>query len=134
MGNTSQKPAVLFVEDDADISVLYQMRMEAEGMAVTMCEDGAKALAAGKSVKPALILLDLMLPNVDGFTLLGQFRDARETAEAKIIVMSAIGEKTEIERALSLGASEFIVKSQKSISQVMETLKAELGVPPPTAS
>lgn len=126
---TSEKNyTILFVEDDTQIAGLYQARMEMEGFTVTLCEDGEKALQEAKNLRPDLILLDLMVPKIGGFELLETFRSLDETKQAKIIILSAIGETSEVDRAKKLGADDYIVKSQKPISDVLEHIKSALGV------
>jgi DNA-binding response OmpR family regulator len=120
-----QKAKILYIEDDLDIAGLYQMRMEMEGFEVKFLSGGEGMLEEGKAFEPDLILLDLMLPKVDGATLLQQFRGDEATKSATIIVLSAIGEKAEIERIKKLGADEFVVKSQMSISDIMQLLKTK---------
>lgn len=127
MSENVKKSKILFVEDDSDLTSLYEMRMKMEGLDVSVCSDGETALQEGKRIQPDLILLDLMMPKLDGFAALEQFRQLPETKGAKIIVMSAIGEKQDIDRVMGLGADDYIVKSQITINDVMQRLKTVLG-------
>jgi DNA-binding response OmpR family regulator len=132
--NNDKNPKVLFVEDDLNLSTLFQLRMQAEGFDVTVCNDSEKALQVGRDIKPDLILLDLMMPKLDGFDVLDIFRNTLETQGAKIVVMSALSQPADIERAKSLGADEYIVKSQVDIDNVMNRLRSLMELPPSTLS
>lgn len=134
MDSNTKKLKVLFVEDDLGLANLFKIRLEAEGFAVTLCTDGESALTVGRQVKPDLILLDIMMPKLDGFAALDLFRSTLETKAAKIVIMSALSQKADIDRALALGADDYIVKSQVIIDDVMNRLRALLELPPSTLS
>jgi DNA-binding response OmpR family regulator len=134
MDDNTKKPRVLFVEDDLGLAALFQIRMEAEGFAVTLCNDGESALQTARNLKPDLILLDLMMPKLDGFAALDLFRHTLETEASKIVIMSALSQKEDIDKAMALGADDYIVKSQVIIDEVMDRLRKLLGLPPSTLS
>src|SRR6185437_1318659 len=92
------KPKVLIVEDDVELAALFKRRLEIEGCSVTDCTSGEQALQAGRGIKPDLIILDLMMPEMDGFATLDLFRHTPETGHAKIVVMSALNMKSDIDR------------------------------------
>ena len=131
--DNTKKPKVLFVEDDTGLASIFKMRMETEGFEVTLCTDGESALQVGRELKPDLILLDIMMPKLDGFAALDLFRTTPETQAAKIVVMSALSQSTDIEHAKKLGADDYIVKSQVVIDDVMQQLRHMLGLPPAVA-
>lgn len=131
---SNKKPKVLIVEDDVELATLFKRRLEAEGFSVTDCTTGEQALQAARGIKPNLVLLDLMMPEMDGFSTLDLFRHTPETERAKIVVMSALNMKSDIDRAMSLGADDYIVKSQVAIDDVMNRLRALLGLPPSVLS
>jgi DNA-binding response OmpR family regulator len=134
MDDNTKKLKILFVEDDLGLAALFQIRMEAEGFAVTLCNDGESALQTARGLKPDLILLDLMMPKLDGFAALDLFRHTLETEAAKIVIMSALSQKEDIDHAMSLGADDYIIKSQVVVDDVMDRLRKLLGLPASTLS
>jgi two-component system, OmpR family, response regulator ResD len=123
-----QKPRVLYVEDDANLASVYKMRLEAEGLEVRHCENGEQALQSAIEYKPDLVLLDIMLPRVDGFNVLDIMKNTKEIASSKIIVLSALGQPSDIEKAKSLQADEYLIKSDVGINEVIARVKFHLGL------
>ena len=127
MDNTTKKTKILYVEDDRGLAALYGARLSAEGYEVKYCFDGDKALQVGKAFKPDLILLDLMMPTLNGYDALEMFRSLVETASAKIIIMSALSQPEDIIKAKALGADDYIIKSQILIDEVMERIRNHIS-------
>jgi two-component system phosphate regulon response regulator PhoB len=119
---------ILLVEDDDAIANVYQMRLQAEGFDVRRVTNGEDALAAAMSYKPDLVLLDIMMPKVSGFDVLDILRNTPETANLKIIMLTALSQETDKERAESLGVDDYLVKSQVVIADVIERIKHHLGM------
>jgi DNA-binding response OmpR family regulator len=126
MDTTTKQSKILYVEDDRGLAALYGARLKAEGYDVKYCFDGDNALQVGKLFKPDLILLDLMMPTLNGYDALEMFRSLVETRSAKIIIMSALSQPEDIEKAKALGADDYIVKSQTLIDEVMERIRKHL--------
>jgi DNA-binding response OmpR family regulator len=129
MSQTTEKPRILLVEDDLTLANLYQMRMETEGFEVQQCNDGEKALQATREFQPNLILLDIMMPKLNGFDVLDILRHTPQLGKVKIVVLSALGQPQDIERAKQLGADDYLVKSQVVITDVMNRLRHHLNLP-----
>ncbi len=119
---------ILLVEDDDAIANVYQMRLEAEGFDVRRVTNGEDALATALSYKPDLVLLDIMMPKVSGFDVLDILRNTPETANLKIIMLTALSQDSDKERAESLGVDDYLVKSQVVIADVIERIKHHLGL------
>lgn len=117
---------IVIVEDDEHIAKVYKMKFESEGMDSVIAVDGEEAVAKILSEKPDLILLDLMLPKKDGFWVLEQVRKTLEFLNTPIIVLSNMWEQADKERALVLGANEFLVKVETSIQEVVDKVKENL--------
>lgn len=126
---TDKKPRILLVEDDLTLAGLYQMRMESEGFEVQQCNDGEKALQATREFHPDLILLDIMMPKLNGFDVLDILRHTPQLSKVKIVILSALGQPADIARAKELGADEYLVKSQVVIADVMARLRHHLNLP-----
>ena len=124
--NTSR---ILYIEDDTDIADLYKMRKEMEGFDVLWLSGGQDVLMRSVQFAPDLIVLDLMLPGIDGETLLKHFREDTATKDTPIVILSAISDNPDIDRLKSLGADEFIIKSQKPLDEVMDIMKSHLKTP-----
>ncbi|HEY5668068.1 MAG TPA: response regulator, partial [Candidatus Saccharimonadales bacterium] len=113
--------------DDALASV-YLVRLQAEGFDVQRVANGEDALAAAISFKPNLVLLDVMMPKVSGFDVLDILRNTPETANLKIVMLTALSQESDKQRAEDLGVDEYLVKSQVVIGDVIERIKSHLGV------
>lgn len=124
------KPRILLVEDDAELASIYQLRMEAEGFEVRHCDNGEAALQTALDFKPNLILLDVMMPHVNGFDVLDIIHNTPILAGIKIVMLSALGQPSDIARGKELGADDYLVKSQTTIAEVMERLRFHLNLPP----
>lgn len=104
--------------------------MGAEGFEVRHCDNGEMALSIAVDFKPDLILLDIMMPKISGFDVLDILRNTPETKSIKIIVMTALSQPSDQDRAMKLGADEYLVKSHALISDVMNRIRHNLGLPP----
>ena len=124
----SQKKKVLLVEDDTSLSSVYRARLELEGFDVREVHDGEDALTATLEYKPDIILLDAMMPKINGFDVLDILRNTSETANVRVIMLTALSQAKDKERAESLGVDEYMVKSQVVISDVVARVKYHLGV------
>jgi DNA-binding response OmpR family regulator len=119
---------ILLVEDDDSLAKMYLTRLEAEGFDVRRVPNGEDALAVAIEYKPNLILLDVMMPKVSGFDVLDILRNTPETANIKIIMLTALSQDTDRARAVSLGVDDYLVKSQVVIADVIARIKQLLGM------
>jgi DNA-binding response OmpR family regulator len=133
MSNT-KKPRILLVEDDLGLATAYRTRMEAEGFDVRHCPNGEEAMQTALEYHPDLILLDIMMPKISGFDVLDILRNTKETAHTKIIILTALSQPSDRQRAKELGADEFLVKSQAVIADVMNRIRFHLGLKQPEAA
>lgn len=119
---------ILLVEDDDSLANVYLARLEVEGFVVKRVPNGEDALAAAIEFKPDLVLLDVMMPKVSGFDVLDILRNTPETANLKIVMLTALSQDNDKSRADQLGADDYLVKSQVVIADVVERIKHHLGV------
>ncbi len=125
----SSKPKkILLVEDDEGLAQVYVTRLEAENFNIRRVPNGEDALAAALEFCPDLILLDVMMPKVSGFDVLDIIRNTPETANMRIIMLTALSQDSDRERARQLGVDDYLVKSQVVIADVVERIKFHLGV------
>ncbi|HRC96334.1 MAG TPA: response regulator, partial [Coprothermobacter proteolyticus] len=101
---------------------------DAEGFKIKRVANGEEALAAALEFKPDLILLDVMMPKVSGFDVLDILRNTPETTNVRIIMLTALSQDADKERAHSLGVDDYLVKSQVVIADVVERIKHHLGI------
>jgi DNA-binding response OmpR family regulator len=127
-GASTHPKRILFVEDDDALAGVYLTRLQAEGFVVERVANGEDALASATRFKPDLVLLDVMMPKISGFDVLDILRNTPETANLKVIMLTALSQETDKERARSLGVDDYLVKSQVVITDVIERIKALLGL------
>ena len=128
---------IMVVEDDASLREIYSIRITAEGYDVVSAGDGEEALAVAVREKPDLILSDVMMPKISGFDMLDILRSTPETANIKVVMMTALSAEDQRQRGERLGANRYLVKSQVGIEDVVNTIHEVLGdkpvAPAPTA-
>lgn len=118
---------ILLVEDDDSLASVYTTRLQAEGFDIQRVPNGEEALAAALKFDPDLILLDVMMPKVSGFDVLDILRNTPETANTKVIMLTALSQETDREKAMSLGVDDYLVKSQVVIADVVERIRQHLS-------
>lgn len=119
---------ILLVEDDDYLANVYQTRLAAEVFDVHRVADGQLALAEAEKYQPDLILLDIMMPNMNGLDVLTKLKQNPATAKIKVVMVSALGQETDQQKARELGANDYLVKSQVVIADVVERIKQQLDV------
>lgn len=124
----SPKKRILLVEDDTALAKVYISRLELEGFDVKHVDNGEQALAAAIAFKPDLILLDVMMPKITGFDVLDIIRNTPETMNDRVMMLTALGQEKDKQRAVELGADDYMVKSQVVIGDVVARIKHLLGV------
>lgn len=129
--STDPKPhpkKILLVEDDDGLANVYLTRLQAEAFDVKRVPNGEDALAAAIDYRPDLVLLDVMMPKVSGFDVLDIIRNTPETANVKVIMLTALSQESDQKRAKDLGVDDYLVKSQVVIADVVERIKHHLGI------
>ena len=124
---------IMVVEDDAALREIYSIRITAEGYEVVSAGDGEEALAVAVREKPDLILSDVMMPKISGFDMLDILRATPETANIKVVMMTALSSDDQRQRGERLGADRYLVKSQVGIEDVVNTVHEVLGDRPAPA-
>ena len=118
---------IMVVEDDAPLREIYSIRITAEGYDVVPACDGEEALAVAVREKPDLILSDIMMPKISGFDMLDILRSTPETANIKVVMMTALSADDQRLRGERLGADRYLVKSQVGIEDVINVIHEVLG-------
>jgi DNA-binding response OmpR family regulator len=122
------KKKILLVEDDKALANVYISRLQLEGFDVRHVMNGEEALSTAIEYKPDLIVLDAMMPKISGFDVLDILRNTPQTANVRIIMLTALSQAKDRERAEQLGVDEYLVKSQVVIGDVVARIKHHLGV------
>lgn len=123
-----QKKKILLVEDDMALAAVYRSRLEIEGFDVREVHNGEDALSVTVEYRPDLILLDVMMPKISGFDVLDILRNTPETANVRIVMLTALSQPKDKERAESLGVDDYLVKSQVVIGDVVARVKHHLNM------
>jgi two-component system phosphate regulon response regulator PhoB len=127
------KKKILLVEDDEALANVYKSRLDIEGFETKWVGNGEDALAESTKFKPDLVLLDAMMPKISGFDVLDILRNTPDTANIHVIMLTALSQPKDKERAESLGVDDYLVKSQVVIGDVIDRVRHHLGVEQPTA-
>lgn len=114
---------VLLVEDEPLLANLLEQRIKKEGFNVIVNRDGEEALKTLHEKKPDLILLDVILPKISGFELMEALRADPQLERAPIIIISNLGQESDIEKGQSLGAIQYFVKAKVSIEELVQNVK-----------
>jgi CheY-like chemotaxis protein len=118
---------IMLVEDDNNLRAIYGDRLMAEGYEIVSARDGEEALALAVKEKPHLIISDVMMPKISGFDMLDILRTTPETKDVKVIMMTALSQAEDKERADKLGADKYLVKSQVTLEDVARVVHEVLG-------
>lgn len=114
---------ILVAEDDKFLVSAYRLKLTKAGFAVTIVRDGNEALEAVKKEIPDCMLLDLVMPVRDGFSVLEELQKDEKTKHIPVIVASNLGQKEDTDRAMALGAKAFVVKSNMSLEDLITKVK-----------
>lgn len=114
---------ILLVEDDPFLVDIYKTKFKDEGFEVEVAQEGKQALAKIEEQNPDVLLLDLVLPHLDGFELLREIRNNEKMKDLKVIILSNLSQKGEVEKGLSMGATKYLIKAHYTPSEVVKEIK-----------
>ena len=118
---------LMLVEDDNNLREIYQARLQAEGYTIVSAKDGEEALVTAKAEKPDLIIADIMMPKISGFEMLDILRNTDGLKDVKVIMLTALGQNDDQQRANQLGADRYLVKSQVTLEDIVKAAHELLG-------
>lgn len=121
--NQLSKPKILIVEDDVFLAGLLSEHFKKAGLDFDLAVDGEGALSKARAEQFDLILLDLILPGIDGYEVLEQMKKDTALAQIPVLIFSNLGQKEEIERGLRLGAIDFLVKAKFDLNEIVAKIK-----------
>ena len=123
---TAGKIAILVVEDDQFLRDLIVRKLEEEGFDAIQAVDGEEGLRLSKEKKPAIILLDLILPGMDGFDVLKSIKSEKSISSIPVIILSNLGQKDDIDQGIKLGASDYLIKAHFTPGEIVARVKEVL--------
>ncbi len=122
------KKLVLAVEDDAFLASIHKNKMAKEGFEIFVAGNGREALEFLKTRKPDIILLDLIMPVMDGFETLKEIKANPETKDLKVVVLSNLSQEEDKQRVMDMGALDYVVKANVSFREIVEKVKAYIEI------
>ena len=114
---------ILLIEDDPFLIDIYTTKLKEKGFQVSVVVDGEEALLKVNEENPDLVLLDIVLPQLDGWEILRKIKSNPKFKDLKIIILSNLGQKEEVEKGLKLGATKYLIKAHYTASEVVEEIK-----------
>lgn len=117
------KTKILLVEDDKMLADMYITKFSKEGLEVVRAEDGAAGLEAAKKVKPDLILLDIIMPKLDGFAVLKELKKDPNMGKTHILLLTNLGQSEDVEKGRQLGADDYFIKANHTPAEIVEKVK-----------
>jgi len=118
------QPYIIIAEDDAAIAGAYELKLKKEGLDITICQNGIDALEAMKARKPNLVLLDIIMPKLDGFGTLKEMRTMPELADVPVIFLTNLGQDSDKKEGLELGANDYIVKADTPFQEILAKIQS----------
>ena len=126
MANETAKKRILIVEDDSFVMDIYQTKLGQAGYEIIGADNGLEALKKIEKETFDLVLLDIIMPYMDGLEVLKKIKSQEKYKKLPIILLTNLSQKEEIDKGLSLGASYYLIKSQFTPSEVLEKIKIYL--------
>jgi len=128
MANTEKtKIHVLIVEDDVFLANIYKTKFDMEGFKVSTSENGEAGLNDVKKKKPDIVLLDILLPKMDGFVVLEKLKADPEVKSIPVILLTNLGQKDDVQKGLEMGAADYLIKAHFKPSEVVEKVRKILN-------
>lgn len=126
-------PVILLIEDDSLLSRMYKAKFNMEGFQVIVADDGEKGLKIATEQKVDFVILDIMMPKISGLDLLATLREHPQGKNLAVIVLTNLAQEEKTQKAMSLGAKEFLIKANVTPGQVVNKVKQYLTRPQKTA-
>ena len=117
---------ILIIEDDKFLRELIAQKLIKEDFEVSEAVDGEEGIKKIKEEKPDLILLDLILPGIDGFEVLARMKKESTLASTPVIILSNLGQKDDVEKGLKMGAVDYLIKAHFTPGEIIDKIKAAL--------
>ncbi len=117
---------IMVIEDDKFLLKAYEIKFKQSNISAILAKDGATGLSLAEKESPSLIILDLMLPKMNGFEVLEKLKRSETLKNIPVIAVSNLGQKKDMDRAMELGAKEYLIKTNFSLDEIIEKIKKYL--------
>ncbi|HYD35661.1 MAG TPA: response regulator [Vitreimonas sp.] len=124
--STATKRYVLVAEDDVFYSNIFKLKLTAAGYETVVVSDGQQLLTAAKKKLPDLILLDLIMPIMDGFETLQALKKDPNLKTVKVVIMSNLGQEEDVQKTMGLGAEDYLIKTNLSVQEMVAAVQKYL--------
>ena len=121
---------ILLIEDDPFLLDIYSTKLTEAGFSVETATNGEEALIKAKENLPRLIILDIVLPQIDGWEILKRIKSENNLRQIPVVILSNLGQKSEVEKGLKMGAAKYLIKAHYTPSQVVKEIKETLNLKP----
>lgn len=125
---SQENKKILLVEDDRDLLLLMNKKLTDSGFSVAAVETGQEALDFLEKDKPDLVLLDILLPDIDGLTVLNEIATKEKTKDTPVIILSNLADQGSFEQAAAIGDYEYLVKAKTDLNDVVKKIREKLGI------
>lgn len=123
----SKNKKILIIEDDATLSLMYKVKFETDGFIVLTADNGALGVEMAKEEKPDLILLDVILPQLDGFSVLEEIKRNAGTKNIPVAMLTSLGTTEDQEKGIKMGAVDYIIKASLTPAELSEKVSSILN-------
>ncbi len=123
----NQSKRILIIEDDKFLAKMLSRMLEANSYSIVLASSGKEGLTKVTSENPDLILLDIMLPDIDGFDVLQSLKGDEKTKKIPVVILSNLGQPEDIQQGRSLGVQDYLVKSDLSLDDVVAKVRKHLS-------
>jgi DNA-binding response OmpR family regulator len=114
---------ILLVEDDPFLIDIYKTKFKKAGFQVEVAESGDQVFPVLKEIKPDLLVLDIVLPHLDGWEIMERIKSDKDLKNLKVIILSNLGQKNEVEKGLKMGAVKYLIKAHYTPTEIVEEIK-----------
>jgi two-component system, OmpR family, alkaline phosphatase synthesis response regulator PhoP len=127
MSKDSGKIKIVLAEDEEMISMAYEVGLSHHGYEIIVARDGEQALRAVRHERPSLLLLDVIMPRKNGFEVLKEIKEDSELKDLDVIMLTNLSQSNDAEKALTLGAEDYLIKSDLSMQQLIKHIEKALA-------
>jgi len=117
---------ILLIEDDPFLIDIYTTKLKESGFKVEVATNGEEGIIKAQETKPNLIVLDIVLPQIDGWEILKEIKANPNLKKIPVVILSNLGQKSEVEKGIKLGAVKYLIKAHYTPSEVIEEIKKVL--------
>lgn len=123
----ADKAKILLIEDDKMLCEMYSAKFGREGYEVHKADNGSDGVKIAQEIKPDIILLDIIMPKMDGFAALKELRKKEETKTVPVILLTNLGQDKDIEKGKKLGADDYFIKANHTPAEIVEKVREMIG-------